>query len=575
MSASASNPPGGFPPAAHGSTSDEDVQGLLTGTAPIDPALDESSPEALQVDDDFPDPLQTVVQANNGTPKSFQSPSNPFQQHNPQPSTSRCTVTPPNSNPAPIYIPSSHHTSRPLPHPTPSLNLNPIPSNPNPNPNPNPIPLPNPNPAPIPNPIPIPVPVPQPIPIRYAPPPGPPPPHLVAPQALAPPAPIMAIQPAPAGIDPNLWQANQALVLSLMPLLQQMATPAAPAPAAPAPPTNRKEGDAKAPTAFSGEDHTKLRDFLFECGLIFDMKPFTFATEKARVLYAIQHLDGMAKRHFRRFIEAGSTDPKVNYWAAFTRELEAIFGEPDRVGKASGKLLGLSMKETGRVHRYTVLFRESADELGWPDEVLHRLYYNGLPNRIKDLWARTDPPADFTDLIREAQRADNRYWKRVEEKKGETTSSNSSNSKGFSKPSTTSSSNSSSSRFTPRSSSSTSTSQNRTTTSTSTPTPRTASTSAKPKDLSKILGSDGKLLPEEKARREKLGLCFYCVEKHPTNQCPKKASKKEGNTSQPAASPKPASNTSGNSKPKGRVAQVVTPVEEESESEEAVDNSSF
>ena len=57
------------------------------------------------------------------------------------------------------------------------------------------------------------------------------------------------------------------------------------------------------------------------------------------------------------------------------------------------------MKETSRVHRYTVLFREAADELNWPNIVLHRLYYNGLPDRIKDLWARTDPPADFEDLV--------------------------------------------------------------------------------------------------------------------------------------------------------------------------------
>ena len=75
------------------------------------------------------------------------------------------------------------------------------------------------------------------------------------------------------------------------------------------------------------------------------------------------------------------------------------------------------MKETSRVHRFTILFREAADELNWPNTVLHWLYYNGLPDRIKDLWAKTSPPTDFEDLIREAQRADNHYWKHVDEKK--------------------------------------------------------------------------------------------------------------------------------------------------------------
>ena len=119
-------------------------------------------------------------------------------------------------------------------------------------------------------------------------------PPALAPPALTPPAPAPApvIPLAPAGIDPAVWANNQALILSLLPALQALYHP-------PAQPLLPKEGDVKAPTSFSGEDHTKLHDFLFECGLIFDTKPHTFATEKSRVLYAIQHLDGMAKRHFR------------------------------------------------------------------------------------------------------------------------------------------------------------------------------------------------------------------------------------------------------------------------------------
>ena len=54
----------------------------------------------------------------------------------------------------------------------------------------------------------------------------------------------------------------------------------------------------------------------------------------------------MAKRHFRRYIEAGSTNPKVNQWNLFTSELGTVFGDLDRMGRASGKILGLQMKET-------------------------------------------------------------------------------------------------------------------------------------------------------------------------------------------------------------------------------------
>jgi hypothetical protein len=215
---------------------------------------------------------------------------------------------------------------------------------------------------------------------------------------------------APTGINPIMWANNQALILSLLPALQALQQPApAPAPAPPQP----KEGDAKAPTTFSGEDHMKLLDFLFECNLIFNMKHRTYATKKSCILYAIQHLDGMAKRHFCHYIELGSTDPKVTQWSTFINKLESVFGNPDCIRRASDKILGLKMKETSHIHRYTVLFKESADELGWPNAVLHQLYYNGLLNHIKDLWARSDPPLIFDNLIHKAQCTDNCYWKQL------------------------------------------------------------------------------------------------------------------------------------------------------------------
>ena len=41
------------------------------------------------------------------------------------------------------------------------------------------------------------------------------------------------------------------------------------------------------------------------------------------------------------------------------------------------------------------------------------------------------------------------------------------------------------------------------------------------KDLTKILGDDGKLLPAEIERRNRLGLCSYCGDKHARDDCPK------------------------------------------------------
>ena len=127
------------------------------------------------------------------------------------------------------------------------------------------------------------------------------PPHLLSPSpsvTVPPNTPIPPILPAPPGIDPQIWQMNQAMMLSLLPMFTQLlaSAGATPPPAqAPMPGHSRKEGNAKPPTAFMGKDHSKLRDFLFECGLIFDLKPYMFATEKSRILYTLQHLDRMAK----------------------------------------------------------------------------------------------------------------------------------------------------------------------------------------------------------------------------------------------------------------------------------------
>jgi len=141
--------------------------------------------------------------------------------------------------------------------------------------------------------------------------------------------------PAPAGMDPTIWANNQALIMSLLPTLQALTLQNHP------PPRPPKEGDAQAPVKFSGDENSKLQDFLFECGLVFDAKPLTYATDRARVIYAIQFLTGTAKRHFWRDIEQGYRTARVTTWAAFARELKTIFGDPDRIKRAMEKLITL------------------------------------------------------------------------------------------------------------------------------------------------------------------------------------------------------------------------------------------
>jgi len=306
---------------------------------------------------------------------------------------------------------------------------------------------------------------------------------------------------APAGMDPTIWANNQALIMSLIPMLQSI-TSQNQAP----PPRPLKEMDAQALVKFLGDETSKLQDFLFECGLVFNAKPLTYATNRACVIYALQHLTGTTKHHFWRDIEQGYQTARVTLWAAFAQELETIFGDPDRVKRTTEKLVSLRINDNQHVHCYTVAFKECADELRWADDVLHSFYYQGLPDRIKDLWARTDPPALYNTLVDEAQKADLCYWCCVNEKRKNpstskplTSKQRSPDQKSYSSmPAKSGQSSRSPSLSTPNKTASTLSSMPQT------PAKKTNSY----KDLSAILGPDGKLLPEEKEWHKKFSLCL-------------------------------------------------------------------
>jgi hypothetical protein len=130
-------------------------------------------------------------------------------------------------------------------------------------------------------------------------------------------------------------------------------------------------------------------------------------------------------------------------------------------------------------------------------------------------------PNTLAELRAQAINLDLRYWKRKEEdrykdnaKTGQYPSKT---------PSGSLSSTSHDSGFS-RSHSSRSASRS------STPAASGSSTSKSRKpDLSKVLGPDGNLLPEEKERRKKQGLCIICASKdHLADQCPARKDQTQG-----------------------------------------------
>jgi len=144
------------------------------------------------------------------------------------------------------------------------------------------------------------------------------------------------------------------------------------------PPRPLKEADAQALVKFSRDKTSKLQDFHFKCGLIFDTKPLTYATDHACIIYALQHLIGTTKHHFWHDVEQGYQTARVTSWATFTQELKTIFSNLDRVRHAMEKLVSLRMNNNQHIHCYTITLKECTNELWWADKVLHWFCYWGL-----------------------------------------------------------------------------------------------------------------------------------------------------------------------------------------------------
>jgi len=173
------------------------------------------------------------------------------------------------------------------------------------------------------------------------------------------------------------------------------------------------------------------------------------------------------------------------------------------VATATHKLGNLTMRDNHHITRYNIDFNKYAVLTGFDKWALSTMYYKGLAPRIKDGLVYSGRPRTLRALRTQAQHLDLRYWERCDEDRAYD--------KSTLVPHTRPSASTSTSLSTPRPS----TSQPKTPTRGATPaTPR------KP-DLTKILGSDGKLLPAEKERCKNNSLCMICgSDKHFADDCP-------------------------------------------------------
>jgi len=245
-----------------------------------------------------------------------------------------------------------------------------------------------------------------------------------------------------------------------------------------------------------------------------------------------------------------SSDPAdhprwMESWVHFVAELQSTFGPHDPITDAEHQLEHLRMKDAHRVMRYIVDFNRLASQVqDYGDGALHRLFYSGLPDCLKDEIARVGKPLTLHGLRALCQEIDARYWEHKDEisrtMKSQPTSSTtkSSNSEGNS---------SNSGQEKPKAGNSPSSANSGSSKATS----NQSSSGSRP-DLTNKLGKDGKLTTDERKRHLENNLCMFCRGTgHFADNCPKKTKKAKARTAAIAAeSGKMDSNSGANSESK-------------------------
>lgn len=284
----------------------------------------------------------------------------------------------------------------------------------------------------------------------------------------------------------------------------------------------------RSPDIFDGSDPAKVQVFHFQCLMYFSARRSDFPDDQSRVTFAVTYLKGNPLDWFQSqlsdALEAGDVLPEwFDDFPAFIKELRHLFGPRDPVTDAAQFLEGLRYKDNTKAIRYTLDFNRYARQTGWNDQALTRHYYLGLPDRLKDEIARVGKPSDLQALQDLVSTIDQRFWERHNEitrEKRQSSANNSSNKSSSSNNRTEQRSDTRQSTPSATAKPPDSQNQNRNKDQKK-PAPSGASSSAKPNQISDLLGPDGKLKPEERKRRMDQNLCLRCGGTgHTVQNCP-------------------------------------------------------
>ena len=256
---------------------------------------------------------------------------------------------------------------------------------------------------------------------------------------------------------------------------------------------------AREPDRFTGKDPRKIQTFILQCIIFFQNDTDAYPNDAIKINTAVSYFEGLALEWISPFLFHDPKPAMLTDWTTFMKGLHDMFGDRNVPLVAARTLEKLSMKDNHHVQKYMIDFAQWAPLTGYNDIALANLFYNGLPDRLKDRICEHGRPSEFTALRNLALQFDARHW----ERQNETSQTSRANT-------ATSAPNNTAKDFKPKA---------------QTNTPATPNSSPpekpKPKIPSNQLNSSGRLTEDEKQRRRDKSLCMYCGSpEHARAVCP-------------------------------------------------------
>ncbi|KAG8896197.1 hypothetical protein FRC01_011951, partial [Tulasnella sp. 417] len=253
----------------------------------------------------------------------------------------------------------------------------------------------------------------------------------------------------------------------------------------------------KEPEPYDGKGRGGEADrFILACENYFKARSSDFPSDEVRVQFALSYLTNTAQAWgdviLRDLLGSRALIASSN-WKRFKKEFLAAFGDPDKEGTATRKLEDLSQGNRPATS-YIADFQRLKVDVPWNEQGFMHQFRKGLRADIKDGMVYHKKPTTLEGYIELARQIDDRIWERKQEKAGDSNP----HPKPQPRPQAT--------LPQPRPQA-------------PAPTPQAPSNApnafahSQPVPIHIDASRRGKPSPEERERRRKEGLCYYCGEK--------------------------------------------------------------